>query len=81
MNSPTTTSNGLLQHRLYSVRQAGEVIGYGETRTREFVIEGRLQAVLVGDRIRVAGWAIADFISSLPPLVTQGHADRLEEGT
>lgn len=67
-NEPAPTS--LDRFRLYRVDGLRDFTGYGETRTREFIRSGQLKAVMVDNVMRVPGWAIEEFISSLPLVET-----------
>lgn len=56
---------------LYRPRTAGAFLGRGETFTRQLIKRGLLAAVLEGGVIRVPGWAIRDYLDSLPQVASQ----------
>lgn len=48
--------------RLLRIRDAADAIGFKETKTRQLIKQGRLQAVTVDGRLRVPSHSIDQFV-------------------
>jgi hypothetical protein len=56
-----------MERRLYSVKEAGAVIGHGKTKTHQLINRGLLEAVLVDGVLRVTDEGIDRFLRNLEP--------------
>jgi hypothetical protein len=56
-----------MEQQLFSVKEAGVIIGYGKTKTHQLINRGLLEAVLVDGITRITADAIEDFLRNLEP--------------
>jgi hypothetical protein len=73
-----------MEQQLFSVKEAGGIIGYGKTKTYQLVNRGLLEAVLVDGVTRITADAIEKFLRNLEPAnkhqITQaGHRGNGEQ--
>jgi excisionase family DNA binding protein len=54
-----------MERELLSVREAGEVLGIGRSKTYELINEGALEVVRIGRRALVPRQAVAEFVEGL----------------